>query len=86
MVIQKRANFIKKIKNKIKYFFWTKKNIIVKNIEFYNPKERYQADIVLLPNYEWDWFKYIFTMMDYFTKYGWVIPLNHKKAEIILTA
>ena len=35
-------------------------------------------------NYEWDWFKYIFTMMDHFTKYGWVIPLNDNKPETIL--
>ena len=24
-------------------------------------------------------------MMDRFTKYGWLIPLNYKKAETILT-
>ena len=63
-----------------------RKNEIVKHIESYKPKERYQADIVLLSNYIWDGFKYIFTMMNHFTKYGWIIPLNHNKAETILRA
>ena len=63
-----------------------RKNIIVKHIESYKPKERYQADTVLLSNYIWDGFKYIFTMVDHFTKYGWIIPLNNKKAVTILRA
>ena len=63
-----------------------RKNAIVKHIESYKPKERYQADTVLLSNYIWDGFKYIFTMVDHFTKYGWIIPLNDKKAETILRA
>ena len=29
------------------FFFWTKKNIKVKSNESYNPRERYQVDIVL---------------------------------------
>ena len=63
-----------------------RKNLKAKAIESYKPTERYQVDIVLLPNYEWDWFKYIFTMMDHFTKYWLIILLNYKKAETILTA
>ena len=61
-----------------------RKNAIVKHIESYTPKERYQADTVLLSSYIWDGFKYIFTMVDNFTKYGWIIPLNYKKAKTIL--
>ena len=34
-----------------------RKNAIVKHIESYKPKERYQADTVLLSNYIWDGFK-----------------------------
>ena len=59
------------------------KNVIVKHIESYKPRERYQADTVLYPNFVWDEFKYIFTMVDHFTKYGWVISLNNKKADTI---
>ena len=79
----------------IKYFYlkWQireigtskpRKNVIVKHIESYNIKERYQVDIVFLSNYVWDGFKYIFTMMYKFKKYGWVILLNDKKAGKIL--
>ena len=35
-------------------FFWTKKNVKSKNIESYKPRERFQADIVLPPNFVWD--------------------------------
>ena len=62
------------------------KNVILKHIEFYKSREKYQVGTVLLSNYEWDGFKYIFTIMDHFTKYGWVIQLNNKKTETILTA
>ena len=65
-------------------FFEPRKNVIVKLIESSKPRERYQADIVLLLNFVWDGFKYIFTMVDHSTKYGWVILLNDKKAETVL--
>ena len=48
------------------------------------PRGRYQADTVLHPNNIWDRIKYIFTIVDHFTKYAWVIQLNNKKAETIL--
>ena len=32
-------------------FFWTKKNVKVKPIESYKQRERYQAYIVILPNF-----------------------------------
>ena len=65
-------------------FFWSRKNVKEKHIESYHPRERYQADIIFLPNYVWYRFKYNLTMIDHFTKNGWVISLNDKKAEIIL--
>ena len=34
-----------------------RKNVKVKYIESYKPRERYQADIVLISNYVWDGFK-----------------------------
>ena len=58
------------------YFKWQ-----VWEIRTSKPKERYQTDTVLLSNYIWEWFKYIFTMLDNFAKYGWIIPLNDKKTE-----
>ena len=64
----------------------TKKKCNSKTNWIYKPKERYQADTVLLSNYIWDGFKYIFTMVDHFTKYGRIISLNDKKAETILRA
>ena len=44
-----------------------KKNVKLKHIESYNPRERYQANIVLILNYVWDEFKYIFAMVDNLT-------------------
>ena len=61
-----------------------RKNLIVKHIDSHKPKERYQADTVLLSDYIRDDFKYLFTMVDHFTKYGWKIPIKDKKAETIL--
>ena len=36
----------------------SRKNVKVKYIESYKPRERYQSDKVLLPNFVWDRFKY----------------------------
>ena len=62
------------------------KNLVVKHIDIYWPKERYQADTVLLLSYVSCGFKYLFTMVDHFTKYSWVIPMHDKKAETVLKA
>ena len=67
-------------------FFFNQKNVKVKSIKSYKKRERYQSDIILLPNFVWDGFNNIFTMMNHFTKCGWVIPLNDNKAETILSA
>ena len=43
------------------------------------PKERYQADTVQLSKHAMsEDYKYLFTMVDHFTKYGWIIPLKEK--------
>ena len=47
-----------------------KKNIVVKHIDSYIPIERYQADTVLLSRYVSDGFKYLFAMVNHFTKNG----------------
>ena len=65
--------------NEVLFIFWTKKSVKVKPIKSLKSREIYQAKIVLLPIFIWDWFKYIFTIMDNFTKYGCVIPLNGKQ-------
>ena len=65
--------------NEVLFIFWTKKSVKVKPIKSLKSREIYQAEIVLLPIFIWDWFKYIFTIMDNFTKYGCVIPLNGKQ-------
>ena len=64
------------MKNLMKYSLFLlnqEKTVKVKPNESYKPRERYQADIVLIPNCVRDEFKYIFTKMDHFTKYGWII-------------
>ena len=84
--LKQRASFIKKDEelNEVLFYFEPRKNVKVKPIKSYKQRERYQAFRAFLPNYEWDWFKYIFTMMDHFTNYRRVIPLNYSKAENIL--
>ena len=72
------------MKKRMKFFFLNQEKYN-KN-ESYRSRERFQVSIVLLPNYVWDLLKYIFTMMELFTKYGWIIPLNYKKAEMNLRA
>ena len=60
---------------------------MIKHIDSSIPKERYQADTVLLSNYvASDGYKYLFTMVDHFTKYDWIEKLKEKPAIIILRA
>ena len=48
-----------------------KENVVIKHIDSSMPKERYRADTDLLSNYVTsDGYKYLFTMVDHFTKYG----------------
>ena len=63
------------------------KNVVIKHIDSSMSKERYQADTGLLSNYVTsDGYKYLFTMVNHFTKYGWIETLKDKTAIIILRA
>ena len=56
-----------------------KENVVIKHIDSSMPKETYQADTALLSNYVTsDGYKYLFTMVDHFTKYGWIETLKEK--------
>ena len=58
-----------------------RKNVVIKHIDSFKPKDRYQVDTVQLSKYVMsDGFKYLFTMVDHFTIYGWIIPLKDKTA------
>ena len=49
------------------------------------PKERYQADTVQLSKHVMsDDYKYLFTMVDPFTKNGWIVQLKDKASLIVL--
>ena len=64
-----------------------RKKAVIKHINSFKPKDRYQADTVQLSKYVMsDGFKYLFTMVDHFTKYGWIIPLKDKTAKNVLGA
>ena len=49
---------------------------MIKHIESYKLRERYQNDTVLLSIHLWDEFKNIFKTVDHFIKYGRIIPLK----------
>ena len=51
------------------------------------PKERYQADTVQFSKHVMSGdYKYLFTMVDHFTKYGWIILLKDKTLLTVLRA
>ena len=65
-----------------------KKNIAMKHINSSYPKERFQVDIAylsdILINSPDE--KYLLSIVDYFSKYGWVIVLPNKKSKTVLKA
>ena len=64
-----------------------RKNVVVKHIDSSMQKERYQADTVQLSKHGMsEDYKYLFTMVDHFTKYGWIIPLKDKASLTVLRA
>ena len=64
-----------------------RRNVVVKHIDCSMPKERYQADTVQLSKHVMsDNYKYLLTMIDYFTKYGWIVSLKDKTSQTILRA
>ena len=64
----------------------TKKKMAYKHIDRYYPKERYQADTVYLSDYLVTYKRYILTMVDHFSKYGWIVVMSDKKAVTVLRA
>ena len=63
-----------------------KKKMAYKHIDSYYPKERYQADTVYLSDYLVTDKRYILTMVDHFSKYGWIVVMSDKKAVTVLRA
>ena len=64
-----------------------KKNVVVKHIDSSMPKGRYQVDTVQLSKYVMsDDYKYLFTMIDHFKRYGWILPLKDKTSLTVLRA
>ena len=64
-----------------------RKNAVIKYIDSFIPKDRYQPDTVqLFKHVMWNGFNYIFIMVYHLTKYGWIIRLKDKKAKNVLDA
>ena len=63
-----------------------RKSYEVKHIESDYPRQRYQADRVYLTDHILDDTRYLFTMVDHFTKFWWTIFNENKKVETILSA
>ena len=57
-----------------------------KYIDSYYAKERYQVDTVYLSDYLVTDKRYILTMVDHLSKYGWIVVISDKKAANILRA
>ena len=82
------------------YFEWEKlqqryqkpkKNQTVPHIESTHPKERFVIDVVYLSNFISTTHRYLITMVDHFSKYGWAkiakdknSQYNSKNSETIL--
>ena len=63
-----------------------KKKIAYKHINSYYPKEWYQADTVYLSDYLVSDKRFWLTMINHFSKYGWIVVLSGKSATIVLRA
>ena len=65
-----------------------KKNIALKHINSSYPKERFQVDMVylsdMLINSPDE--RYLLSIVDHFSKYGWVVVLTNKKSKTVLKA
>ena len=57
----------------------SKKTIAYKHIDNFRPKERYQMDTVYLSDYLVSDKRYLFTMVDHFSKFGWAVVIYNKK-------
>ena len=63
-----------------------KKKMAYKYIDSYYAKERYQLDTVYRSDYLVIDKRYIWTMVDHFSKYGWIVVMSDKKAVTVLRA
>ena len=63
-----------------------KKKMEYKYIDSYYAKERYQVDMVYLSDYLVIDKRYILTMVDHLSKYGWIVVMSDKKAANVLRA
>ena len=64
-----------------------RKNTFTNYIDSIQPKNRYQANTMSLSKYVMsDWLKYLFTMVDHFTKCGWIITLKDKTEKNVMGA
>ena len=77
------------------YFEWeklqqryqkSKKNQTVTYIESSRPKETFVIDVVYLSDFVSTTYKYLITMVDHFSKYGWVKMAKDKTANAILVS
>ena len=55
------------------------KHFVRRKVLAFEPDEIWAIDLCEMPNYEG--YKYIFTIIDVYTKYGWAIPLTNKKGS-----
>ena len=63
-----------------------RKSYVVNHIKSDYPRQRYQADTVYLADYISNEARYLFTMADHFSKFGWAILIHNKKIDAILNA
>ena len=61
-----------------------KKNVAVYHIPSSRPKERFAIDAVYLSDYIANEDRYLITMIDHFSKYGWAKLVKNKSADLIL--
>ena len=59
-----------------------RKNYVVKNIESDNTRQKYQADTVYLTEFNSNDTRYLFTMVDHFTKFGCAILMKIKSQRL----
>ena len=62
----------------------TKKNVAVYHIPSSRPKERFVIDAVNLSDYIANEDRYLITMIDHFSKYGWAKLVKNKSADLVL--
>ena len=73
-----------------KWEFWIghtkkpKKKIAYKHIKSNYPKERYQVDTTMLYDHIQADNRNLLTMVDHFSKFGWVVSIPNKKSQTVL--